>query len=101
MSSRLLSQFETAQRNLITALDGHSADEILICCEELQQASDDLRSKNGEREFSFSKEKIRDIEELNLAARYRIRFLHDMCRARMFMIANQSDNGMTDTYSPL
>ena len=101
MSALHLSQFETAQRNLIAALDGHSADEILICCEELQQASEELRINSGASDFSFSKEKVSDMEELNLAARYRIRFLHDMCRARMFMIANQSDNSITDTYSPL
>ncbi len=98
MASLNISEFETAQRNLLAALDGHSADEILMCCEELQQASDDLRMRNGEANASLPQKKISEMEELNLAARYRIRFLHDMCRARMFMIANQSD---CETYSPL
>ncbi|SIN62835.1 hypothetical protein SAMN02745824_1136 [Parasphingorhabdus marina DSM 22363] len=98
MASLNISEFEAAQRNLVAALDGHSADEILICCEELQQASDDLRARSGGSDTSLSQEKISEIEELNLAARYRIRFLHDMCRARMFMIANQGDS---QTYSPL
>ena len=98
MASLNISEFETAQRNLLAALDGHSADEILICCEELQQASDDLRSRNQDADTPLPEDKISEMEKLNLAARYRIRFLHDMCRARMFMIANQSDS---ETYSPL
>ena len=99
MSPNQLSQFEAAQQKLIAALDGHSADDILVCCEELEAAAEQVRLFAQDKEAIFSKQNIKAIEDLNLAARYRIRFLHDMCRARLFMIANQSGNDASDVYT--
>lgn len=99
MSEESFLRFETAQHNLIAALDKHSADQILICCEELELAANDVRAKGFDGGFVFSKENIHAVEELNLAARYRIRFLHDMCRARLYGIASQNNQGSMDTYS--
>jgi len=99
MSQESFARFETAQRNLIAALDKHSADDILICCEELESTANEVRAKGLDGGFVFSKENIHAVEELNLAARYRIRFLHDMCRARLFGIANQNNQGEADIYS--
>ena len=99
MSQETFSRFETAQKDLIEALDKHSADDILICCEKLESAANDVREKGLDGGFVFSKDDIHAVEELNLAARYRIRFLHDMCRARLYGIANQYNQGDADIYS--
>ena len=99
MASLNISEFETAQRNLVAALDGHSADEILICCEELQQASEVLRGKKPGCRYSASRKTRSARWKSSILPRGTgSGFLHDMCRARMFMIANQSDS---QTYSPL
>jgi len=99
MTVDVFSKLELAQTELVAALDSISADEILKCSENLERAAAEVKQLDIVDKDAGLRDTLERLDQLSLAARYRIRFLHDVCHARLSMIASDNDMGRINTYS--